>query len=104
MTVASDSLGNQYFVVPQDRKRIRQLTPNDKNVLKENLEIEPFKQYEHLMLSAGTATTVGVTQSATKNQVILTLRRPIATHKENKIAISRKIGHRWHLVGFGTIQ
>ena len=71
---------------------------------KENINIDPFKQYEHLMLSAGTATTVGVVQKATKHTINLTLRRPIAAHKNNKVAISRRIGNRWHLIGYGTIQ
>jgi translation initiation factor 2 subunit 3 len=32
------------------------------------------------------------------------LKRPICTEKEVKVAITRKIGQRWRLAGFGVIK
>ncbi|MGC9058360.1 MAG: translation initiation factor IF-2 subunit gamma [Candidatus Nanoarchaeia archaeon] len=67
---------------------------------KEKIKLEPFKQYEPLMLSIGTATTIGVIQSSTK-VLKLALRRPVIAQKGAKVALARQVGGRWHLIGFG---
>ncbi len=69
---------------------------------REKLKIEPFKQYEPLMLSIGTATTVGAVQSAGKTMK-LTLKRPVVAQKGDKVAIARQVQSRWHLIGFGVV-
>ncbi|HKZ49760.1 MAG TPA: translation initiation factor IF-2 subunit gamma, partial [Candidatus Nanoarchaeia archaeon] len=70
---------------------------------KEKMKLEPFKQYEPLMINVGTATTVGVLQAAGKI-LKLTLRRPVIAKKGDKAAIGRQVGGRWHLIGYGIIQ
>ncbi len=69
---------------------------------KEKLKIEAFKQYEPLMLSIGTATTVGIIQSAGKS-LKLSLKRPVVAQKGDKVAIARQVQSRWHLIGFGVV-
>lgn len=69
---------------------------------KEKLKMEPFKQYEPLMLNIGTATTVGIIQSAGKTMK-LALRRPVCAKKGDKVSMARQIQSRWHLIGYGLV-
>ncbi|HLD08626.1 MAG TPA: hypothetical protein VJB68_01105, partial [Methylophilaceae bacterium] len=69
---------------------------------KEKLKIEPFKQYEQLMLNVGTATTVGIVQGAGKTMKLI-LRRPVCASKGDKVAIARQVQGRWHLIGYGIV-
>jgi len=69
---------------------------------KEHLKLEPFKQYEPLMLNIGTATTIGIIQSSGKTMK-LALRRPICAKKGDKVAIGRQVQNRWHLIGYGLV-
>jgi translation initiation factor 2 subunit 3 len=70
---------------------------------KEKLKLEPFKQYEPLMVNIGTATTVGVIQSAGK-VLRMTLRRPVIANTGDKVALARQVQARWHLIGYGIIK
>ncbi len=70
--------------------------------IKEDQKIDPLKIGEPLMVSVGTATTVGITQEAGK-VVRLRLKRPVCANKGEKIAISRRFGNHWHLIGYGEI-
>ncbi|KUG21254.1 eukaryotic translation initiation factor 2 gamma subunit [hydrocarbon metagenome] len=65
--------------------------------------IEPLKHKEPLMLSVGTAVTVGVIVNARKNQVEVLLKRPVCAEVGARIAISRQLGGRWRLIGMGTL-
>lgn len=69
---------------------------------KEKLKLEPFKQYEPLMLNIGTATTVGIIQSAGKTMK-LALRRPVCARKGDKVSMARQVHSRWHLIGYGLV-
>lgn len=70
---------------------------------KEELEVEKIKTGEPLMLSVGTATTVGVVSSARNNEVEMKLKLPVCAEKGVRVAISRRIGARWRLIGYGII-
>ncbi len=70
---------------------------------KEKLKLEPFKQYEPLMINIGTATTVGVIQSAGKILKLL-LRRPVIANNGDKVALARQVQARWHLIGYGIVK
>jgi translation initiation factor 2 subunit 3 len=67
------------------------------------LTIEPLKHHEPLMLSVGTAVTVGVVTNAKKDQVEVTLKRPVCAEVGSRIAISRQLGARWRLIGMGVL-
>ena len=69
----------------------------------EELLVEKIKMNEPLMLSIGTSTTLGVVTSARDDQVEVKLRRPVCAGKGAKVAISRRVGSRWRLIGAGTI-
>ena len=71
---------------------------------KEELTIEPLKSNEVLMLNVGTATTVGVILSARDDIADIKLKLPICADKGDRVAMSRRIGSRWRLIGYGVIQ
>ncbi|MDD1718548.1 MAG: translation initiation factor IF-2 subunit gamma [Methanoregulaceae archaeon] len=68
------------------------------------LVIEPLKHHEPLMLSVGTAVTVGVVTNAKKDVVEVSLKRPVCAESGARIAISRQVGARWRLIGMGVLQ
>ncbi len=66
--------------------------------------VEPIHSSEPLMLNVGTATTVGVVTSAREGGVVqVQLKRPVCADKGDRVAVSRRIGARWRLIGVGTI-
>jgi translation initiation factor 2 subunit 3 len=66
--------------------------------------VEPIHSSEPLMLNVGTATTVGVVSSAREGgKVQVQLKRPVCAEKGDRVAVSRRIGARWRLIGVGTI-
>ncbi|HIJ05975.1 MAG: Translation initiation factor 2 subunit gamma [Methanomicrobiales archaeon 53_19] len=65
--------------------------------------IEPLKHKEPLMLSVGTAVTVGVVTGTKKNSVEVVLKRPVCAEVGSRIAISRQVGGRWRLIGMGVL-
>ena len=67
------------------------------------LTIEPLKHNEPLMLSVGTAVTVGVVTNTKKDAVEVTLKRPVCAELGGRIAISRQVGARWRLIGMGIL-
>jgi len=68
------------------------------------LTIEPLKHHEPLMLSVGTAVTVGVVTNTRKDIVEVMLKRPVCAELGARIAISRQVGARWRLIGMGILS
>jgi translation initiation factor 2 subunit 3 len=71
---------------------------------KDKLVVEPIKKGEFLMLNVNSAATVGIVNELGKKQVECTLKRPICAEKGAKVTISRRVGQRWRLIGYGTIK
>ncbi|MEF8814279.1 MAG: translation initiation factor IF-2 subunit gamma [Halovenus sp.] len=67
-------------------------------------EVEEISTGEPLMLTVGTATTVGSVTSAREGECEVQLKRPVCAREGVKIAINRRVGARWRLIGFGTLQ
>jgi len=70
----------------------------------EEKTVEPIKTSEPLMLTIGTATTVGVVTEAHPDGIKVNLKLPVCAEEGQRIAISRKIDGRWHLIGYGEIR
>ena len=70
---------------------------------KEDLQIEEIKINEPLVINIGTATTWGIVNQI-GNTTVINLKRAISANLGAKIAISRKFGNRWHLIGWGEIK
>ncbi len=62
------------------------------------------KTNEPLMLTVGTATTVGVVTSAHDGIAQVNLKLPVCAEEGQTVAISKQIKRRWRLVGYGEIQ
>ena len=67
-------------------------------------DIEPISTGEPLMLTVGTATTVGAVTSAREGEAEVNLKRPVCAEAGSKIAINRRVGTRWRLIGIGTLN
>jgi translation initiation factor 2 subunit 3 len=66
--------------------------------------VEAIRSNEPLMLNIGTATTIGVVTSARQLDAEVKLKRPICADKGSHIAISRRVGARWRLIGSGVLK
>lgn len=66
-------------------------------------QIDPLRIKEPLMLSVGTAVTVGVVVATKKNIAEVVLKRPVCAETGARIAISRQVGGRWRLIGMGVL-
>jgi translation initiation factor 2 subunit 3 len=73
-------------------------------IVGESDEIEPISTGEPLMLTVGTATTVGSVTSAREGECEVALKRPVCAEPGSKIAINRRVGARWRLIGVGTLR
>ena len=67
-------------------------------------KIHPLRNNEMLMINVATATSVGVTRNAEKTRTSLELRLPICVDAGERVSLSRRIGSRWRLIGYGIIQ
>ena len=67
-------------------------------------KIHPLRNNEMLMINVATATSVGVTKNAEKTRTGLELRLPICVDVGERVSLSRRIGSRWRLIGYGIIQ
>ncbi|PGF16610.1 translation initiation factor IF-2 subunit gamma [Natrinema sp. CBA1119] len=65
--------------------------------------VDEISTGEPLMMTVGTATTVGSVTSARSGECEVKLKRPVAADPGTKIAINRRIGARWRLIGLGTL-
>jgi translation initiation factor 2 subunit 3 len=70
----------------------------------EELKVEPIKRKEVLLLNVGTARTMGLVTGIGKDEVELKLQIPICAEPGERVAISRQVGSRWRLIGYGFIR
>ncbi len=69
----------------------------------ELVKVEPLRAREPLMITVGTAITLGITTSVTKDTIEVVLKRPVVAWKGARVAISRQVLGRWRLVGWGVV-
>jgi len=71
---------------------------------KEQVPVDKIRSNEPLVLNVATNVTSGIVNSARENIIEIDLKRPICAEPKNKVAISRRIGDSWRLIGFGVIK
>ncbi len=71
---------------------------------KEDLQVEGIKMGEKLMLNVNSAATVGIVQKLKKNSFFCNLKLPICAVVGARVTISRIIGTRFRLIGYGLIK
>ncbi len=70
----------------------------------EELRVEPIKKREVLLLNVGTARTMGLVTGLGKDEIEMKLQIPICAENGDRVAISRQVGSRWRLIGYGLIR
>jgi len=70
----------------------------------ELVKVDKIKMSEVLRLNVGTGVTVGIVSSSRDSIVDCKLKKPICASKSSRIAISRRIGDRWRLIGAGKVR
>ena len=68
---------------------------------KEELKVDPIRKNEILMLNVNGATTVGMVLDIKNNIMTCKLKFPVSILPESRITISRRIGNRFRLIGYG---
>ena len=71
---------------------------------KNETDVEPIHSSENLMINIGTTTTVGLVSSARGDEVDVKLRLPVCAEDGQRVALSRRVGARWRLIGYGIIK
>jgi len=71
---------------------------------KEELNVEPIKLKESLMLNVNSAATVGIVFELKKGNIRCKLKLPICAEVGSRVTISRMIGNRFRLIGYGIIK
>ncbi len=69
----------------------------------EDVKVEPLKSGEMIMLTVGTANTIGSVSTIKDGNIAVSLKYPVAGNKGDRIAIGRRISNRWRLIGYGSI-
>ncbi|QKQ99806.1 translation initiation factor IF-2 subunit gamma [Metallosphaera tengchongensis] len=71
---------------------------------KEMTKVDPIKPKETLLITMGSATSLGVVTRAKSDEIEMELKRPLAIwDKKARLVISRQVGGRWRLVGWGQV-
>jgi len=55
------------------------------------------------MINVGTAVTIGLVTHAGKEEAHVKLKIPVVAEEGARVAISRQIGGRWRLIGYGHL-
>lgn len=70
---------------------------------KDELNIDPIKKLEPLMLNVNSAVTLGVVIELKKNKVHVKLKIPVCAQLTDRVTISRRFGSYWRLIGWASI-
>ena len=70
---------------------------------KDDLVVEPIKMNEPLMLNVNSTATIGTVFELKKDSINLRLKKPVCAFKKDRVTISRMVGARWRLIGYGEI-
>lgn len=71
---------------------------------KDKLIVEQIKLGETLMLNVNSAATTGIVAEIKKDTILCRLRLPVCAELTSRATISRLIGARWRLIGYGMIK
>ena len=67
-------------------------------------DVEELKTKEPLVITVGTRTSVGVPITVKDNIVEMKLSIPVCAPIGQRIALSRQVDGKWHLIGYGIIN
>ena len=67
-------------------------------------KVEGVTKGENLLLNVGTARTMATVTGISKNHIEAKLSIPVCYEVRSRVAISRRIGGRWRLIGYGVTE
>ena len=70
---------------------------------KQDLDVEQIKMNEILMLNVNSAATIGIVTKLSKSIIEARLKLPVCAEKGSRVTISRRMGTRFRLIGYGII-
>lgn len=77
----------------------------EKAVGTENLvAVDKIRTNEALVINVATSVTSGIVTSAREAVIDVALRKPVCAEPTSKVALSRRIGESWRLIGVGKIR
>ncbi len=71
---------------------------------REMQKVAAIAKGERLLLNIGTAKTMGTVTKVSKNYLEAALTIPVCGEVDDRVAVSRRIGSRWRLIGVGTLK
>ena len=107
--VKSDSLSGNVIGYPNKLPPVYYELKLKPNLLKrvvgseKELKVNPIKKGEMLMLNVNSSATVGMVTEIKKSFFKAKLKLPVCASKDDKITISRLLGHRFRLIGYGSL-
>lgn len=106
----SDSLTGSLIGVPGKLPPIHYQVALETHLLeravgtKEELEVKPLAKNEILMMNVNSTATVGVVVDPSKKNTTCVLKKPVCAYPGERITISRRIGDRFRLIGYGILK
>ncbi|NQV91107.1 translation initiation factor IF-2 subunit gamma [Candidatus Woesearchaeota archaeon] len=110
MIVKSDSLTGSLVGHPGQLPPVHSQISLDTHLLervvgtKDEEEVKPLAKKEVLMLNVNSAATVGIVLDPSKKNTTCILKKPICANPGDRITISRKVGDRFRLIGYGILK
>lgn len=106
----SDSLSGKLLGKPGTLPEMKQKLVMEVHLLERvvgtasELKVEKLKTSETLMLNIGTAKTSALITSTRESLVEVNLKVPVCCEAGNRVAVSRKVGTTWRLIGYGIVK
>ncbi len=108
--VKSDSLVGNVVGLPGHMPKVWEELKFKPNLLervvgaKDDLVVEPIKKRETLMLNVNATATVGFVVELSKDMIKVKLKKPVCASEGDRVTISRMVGARWRLIGYGNLE
>jgi len=105
----SDNLSGKIMGLPGTLPEVRESLGLELHLLdkvigaEKDMDVQDIKTNEMLMLNVGNMITVGIVKSARKDYAEVKLRLPVCPIEGEQIAIGRRIGNKWRLIGYAKI-
>ena len=108
--VKADSLAGSLVGMPEKLPKIHYQITLDTYLLervvgaKEETEVKALAKNEVLMLNVYSTATVGIVLDPSKKNTTVVLKKPVCAYPGDRITISRRVGDRFRLIGYGILK
>lgn len=108
--VKSDNLAGSLIGLPGKLPPVHYQVVLDTHLLErvvgteEETEVKPLARGEVLMLNVYSTATVGIVLDPSKKSTTVVLKKPICAKAGDRITLSRRVGDRFRLIGYGILK